>query len=193
MLDLGPTSRQMAELLHGVRDDQLAAPTPCEDYRLGDLIDHVSGLTLAFTRAAAKDIPPGGTQGASGDMSRLGNGWRERIAADLDVLADAWRDEAAWAGMTQAGGVDLPGDVAGQVALNELVLHSWDVASASDQRFEYDPAALEASLEFVSATPDDEESRAGLFGPVVPVPSDAPMLHRVLGLSGRDPNWSPAR
>ena len=39
---------------------------------------------------------------------------------------------------------------------------------------------------------DDPQARNGLFGPVVPVPEDAPLLHRVLGGAGRDPGWSPA-
>jgi hypothetical protein len=33
--------------------------------------------------------------------------------------------------------------------------------------------------------------RDGLFGPVVEVPDDAPLLDRVIGLTGRDPAWSP--
>lgn len=31
----------------------------------------------------------------------------------------------------------------------------------------------------------------GVFGPVVPVLDDAPLLDRVIGLSGRDPGWKP--
>ncbi len=38
--------------------------------------------------------------------------------------------------MTKAGGVDLPGEVAGLVALDELVVHGWDVARATGQAYD---------------------------------------------------------
>lgn len=95
--------------------------------------------------------------------------------------------------MTRAGGIDLPGEVAGLVALDEVVIHAWDVARASGQPFECDPATLEAVHGFVAqfSGPGQEEQRQGLFGPVIEVARDAPLLERVIRLSGRDPAWSP--
>ncbi|MET8677955.1 TIGR03086 family metal-binding protein [Streptomyces sp. NPDC004647] len=192
MLDLKPAARQMASLLQGITDDQLGAPTPCPEYTLGDLIDHVDGLSQAFTTAAAKDLGAATSQLPSGDATRLGDDWRSRIAGQLTALGDAWRDPGAWVGMTQAGGVDLPAESAGRIALDELVIHGWDIAHASGQPFDCDPQALSACMEFVSlmSEPGQEASREGLFGPVVDVPADAPLLDRVIALSGRDPAWT---
>ena len=78
MLDLEPATRVLTDLLHGVRDDQLGAPTPCTQVCLGDLIDHVDGLSIAFTAAATKTPPPAGGQGAPLDAARLGVDWRSR-------------------------------------------------------------------------------------------------------------------
>ena len=193
VVDLGPAARRMAELVTGVPDDMLTAPTPCPEYRLGDLVDHVGGLARAFTGAARKDTGEATSQGPSGDASGLGDDWRRRIPHDLDALAEAWRDPQAWTGMTKAGGLDLPGEVAGVVALDELVIHGWDVARASGQPYDCDPGLLDAVHAFVLqfAGPEQQEARQGLFGPVVDVPDDAPLLDRVIGLSGRDPNWTP--
>src|SRR5215218_4837873 len=144
MLDLEPAARRMADLVSAVTEDQLGRPTPCPAYTLGDLLDHVGGLSLAFTAAATKADADASSRRPSGDASRLSADWRTRIPRDLAGLAAAWQDPAAWTGMTKAGGVDLPGSVAGIVALDELVLHGWDVARASGQPYEPDPAALEA-------------------------------------------------
>jgi uncharacterized protein (TIGR03086 family) len=191
-VDLEPAAQKMADLLRDVPDERLDDPTPCPAYTLGDLVEHVGGLTIAFTGAAKKDTGDATSQAASGDASRLGDDWRTRIPRDLTALAEAWRDPEAWTGMTKAGGIDLPGEVAGMVALDELVIHGWDVARASGQPYEVDQPALEAVHGFVAqfAAPEQAAIREGLFGPVVEVPDDAPQLDRVIGLTGRDPGWS---
>ncbi|MGH3943295.1 MAG: TIGR03086 family metal-binding protein [Pseudonocardiaceae bacterium] len=195
VLDLEPATRRMADLISGIRDEQLDGPTPCPAYTLGDLLDHVAGLTLAFTAAATKATSELGSLGPSGDASRLGQDWRTRIPPNLAALAQAWRDPAAWSGMTWAGGLELPGEVAGLVALDELVIHGWDLARASGQAYDCDPTSLDAVYRFVAqfSGPGHEAQREGLFGPMVQVPDDAPLLDRVIGLSGRDPAWSRPR
>jgi uncharacterized protein (TIGR03086 family) len=192
-VDLEPAARRLGDLVGDIPDELLDAPTPCPAYTLGDLVDHVGGAALAFTGAAAKDLGDATSHAPSGDASRLSDDWRSRIPRDLAALANAWRDPDAWTGMTKAGGVELPGEVAGLVALDELVVHGWDVARATGQSYDCDAPSLEAVHAFVSqfSEPGQEEARAGLFGPVVDVPDDAPLVDRVIGLTGRDPAWSP--
>ena len=193
LVDLEPAARRLGDLVGGIPEELLDAPTPCPAYTVGDLVDHVAGTALAFRGAAVKDQGDATSQGPSGDASRLGGDWRTQIPRDLAALADAWRDPSAWTGMTKAGGVELPGEVAGLVALDELVVHGWDVARATGQTYDCDAPSLEAVHDFVSqfSEPGQEEMRAGLFGPVVEVPEDARLLDRVIGLTGRDPAWSP--
>jgi len=179
----------MTGLIAGVRDDQLGAPTPCPAYTVGDLAEHIGGLALAFTAAARKEELPDSAAGPAGDVSRLEPGWRQRIARDLELLADAWRDPAAYDGTATAGGIEMPGPVAATVALNEVVLHGWDLATATGQQLAVRDEDVATCFTFVEPTtlPEHEAMRAGLFGPVVPVPADAPALDRLLGAAGRRP------
>jgi uncharacterized protein (TIGR03086 family) len=186
MIDIGPAAERMAKLVTSVADDQLGAPTPLPSTTLGDLMDHVSTFTVAFTATAhgqRTDPPP------PPSAARLESGWRDRIGRELAALADAWREPDAWEGFVTAGGFDMPAQVAGLVVLDELVVHGWDVAVASGQPYEATPAEIDASTSFVEAW--DAPRDGTLFGPIVPVPETASPLDRLLGLTGRDPGWQP--
>ncbi|MGH3314763.1 MAG: TIGR03086 family metal-binding protein [Nocardioidaceae bacterium] len=197
-IDLGPAAREVSRLLDGVKDDHLDGPTPCPDYPVAALLDHLMGLSLAFTWAARKMTADegGSDESAPGQATaaHLDPQWRTILPQRLDALVEAWRDPQAWEGMTEAGGFTLPAEQMGAVALDELVLHGWDLARSTGQTFESDPVSTASVLEFtgVSAQPENAGAREGLFGPVVDVPADASDLDRALGYAGRDPAWTPA-
>jgi uncharacterized protein (TIGR03086 family) len=192
LIDLGPATATMRRLVLGTRDEQLTDPTPCPDYTVGDLVQHIGGLTLAFTGAAHKRPVPGAPSGGgTGDASQLETGWRLLIARDLEVLTESWRNPTAYEGLTMAGPVEMPGGEAAKVALNEVVVHGWDLAVATGQQYVGDPTALRICADFAASfpAPDPADQADGPFGTPVEVPDDAPLLHRLLGLMGRHASW----
>jgi uncharacterized protein (TIGR03086 family) len=191
MLDLQSPADQVAALASGVTDEQLDAPTPCPGTDVSMMLAHIIGLSVAFRDAAAKIEGPTTARSPTAIRLELPADWRVLLPRRLDDLVAAWRDPDAWQGDTQAGGVSLPGAVAGQVANNELVLHGWDLAVATGQPLQPSEENLQTSWEMVSNTPDDPQVREGLFGPVVTVSDGASLLDRTLGQAGRDPHWSP--
>jgi uncharacterized protein (TIGR03086 family) len=182
-IDLGPVVERTAKLVEAVSDNDLRKPTPCEQYTVGDLAEHIGGAALAFTAAAVKQPLDGG---GAGDAARLGPDWRIRIPRDVRGLADAWSDAETWTGMTGAGGVELPGEVAGLIGLDEMLVHGWDLAIATGQPAGYDGPELEALHALLLGFRDNAVD--GIFGPEVDVPDTAPLFDRILGLTGRDPN-----
>ena len=184
--DLAPAADELRRVLAGVGDAQLGDPTPCGDTSVTGLLDHLVGLTSAFARAAGK--LPGGT--AQADAANPPEDWRTRLPAQLDELVEAWRKPDAWEGTAEAGGVEMPAPIMAAVALDELVVHGWDLAVATGQQYRADDESARRCLEFAESVGDDPEARAGLYGPAVPVPADAPVLHRLLGATGRDPAWT---
>ncbi|MEU3825312.1 TIGR03086 family metal-binding protein [Streptomyces sp. NPDC029080] len=189
--DLGPQTAVVTRLAGAVTEEQLTAATPCPGCSVRDLLGHLLGLSVAFRDAARKELGPTTDTRPDSASWDLDPGWRERLPAALDELAAAWRDPAAWTGDTRAGGVDLPGAVAGAVVADELVIHGWDLARATGQDYTPDPAALTAAHGFLLAAAEDPDRGDGPFGPVVAVPAGAPLLDRAVGLSGRDPGWRP--
>ncbi|MGH8792567.1 MAG: TIGR03086 family metal-binding protein [Stackebrandtia sp.] len=192
IVDFTPTTRRIKALLEHVRDDQLDAPTPCDEYAVGDLLHHIAGLTVAFTRAADKspaspDDPSTGPDDVS--AAKLDPRWRSRLPAQLDALAAAWAAPSAWEGEATAGGVTAPAAELGMVAAEELIVHGWDLARAADAPYDADPRTLEAVAAMLSQWP--EAGVEGAFAARVPVADDAPMLERAVGLTGRDPAWKP--
>lgn len=186
--DLGPAADEVARVVAGIRDDQLDDPTPCEGTSVAGLLDHLVGLAEAF-RCAAEKTPLPGQASASPDA--LVPDWRTRLPRQLPALAEAWRSPAAWEGTASAGGVEMPAPAMAAVALDELVVHGWDLAVATGQPYSVSDADVEACISFAGAVGESPDERAGLYGPRVPVPADAPLFDRLLGLTGRDPAWRP--
>jgi uncharacterized protein (TIGR03086 family) len=191
MIELEPATTTLAALVNGVRDDQLSLPTPCDGFAVAALLNHIDEMALTSIHAATKTIPESGPASPS-EASHLADNWRERIPTRLNTLANAWRNEAAWTGITQAGGFTFAGDVAGLVVLGELLLHGWDVARSSGQVFTSEPPLLEAAFGAMQASVSrNPNGIPGVFGAPVQVSDDAGLLERLIGLSGRNPVWTP--
>ena len=155
----------------GVRDDQLPGPTPCTGTSVAAMLDHLLGLTTAFRMAAEKVRPERRSVG------------RRRQPRDRLAHPAAGAAGGAGHGVASAGGVGGDdrgrrrvdaGAAMGVVALNEVFVHGWDLAAATGQEYRPDPASVQACLEMVGDRTDATDEPEGLFGPVVPVPDDAP-------------------
>ena len=194
MIDLGTTADRTRAVVARLTDEQLGARTPT-GATVGELVQHLLGLCVAFRDAAGKVDGPTTSTPPGPVTDPLPGDWRVQADRLLTELAEAWRDPAAWEGMTRAGGVDLPGEIGGLVALDEVLLHGWDLAVATGQP--YDPTDEECGAVLPVVSPEDDDpdgsGRGDLFGPVVAVPDDAPAFDRVLGLAGRDPRWTPGQ
>ena len=186
--DMGPAADEVARVVAGIRDDQLDDPTPCDGTSVAALLHHVVGLTYAF-RLAAEKTPLDAAPSSSAEA--LPADWRTRLPSELTALAEAWRTPAAWDGTASAGGVTMPAPAMASVALDELVVHGWDLAAATGQPYSVSDADAVVCTSFAGAVGESPEERAGLYGPRVPVPASASPFDRLLGLTGRDPAWRP--
>jgi uncharacterized protein (TIGR03086 family) len=128
----------MIDVLAGITDDQLAGATPCDDFTVADLLGHVNTSAIrlgALARREAAEEP--------GDSSR------ELIGQHVRALATAWQESSAWQGTTDVG-IELTNEVWGRIALTEMVVHGWDLATATGQPFELPEPTLQAVWEYLT-------------------------------------------
>jgi uncharacterized protein (TIGR03086 family) len=177
--------------LRAVTADQLTTATPCGDYDVRALVDHLAWAAVLSQRAATRTA-------LEHDWSSLTPApfldgvpverWAAAVPAELDTAADAWADPAAWEGETLMGTTPMPAEVVGPLMLAEFVLHGWDLARAIGAPYDVPAELGEATL--AAVRPVAQMGRdGGWYGPEVPVPADAPAFDRALGLTGRDPAW----
>jgi uncharacterized protein (TIGR03086 family) len=186
------THQHLATVLHSLSDlagrlDPADAdrPTPCTEFTVAELRGHVVGWMSAF--AGGLEDPEG--RCPSDDAPVEGDG-----SSQIASLAD--KIDAALASPPESlviGDAGMPTPMAVSMILAEYLVHGWDLAAATGNRWTPDEAAVEESITFMDAMLVPEYQGEGKsFGPRVPVGDDAPALDRLVALTGRDPGWSPA-
>ena len=171
----------------GVPDEALHDPTPCTEFDVRTLANHLLGTVEAMRRiGAGEDLDPDDPWGTGGNHMR--EGWRDDLTARLSGFADAWDSPDAFEG--EAMGGTMPKQMIGAMAFAEVVLHGWDLARGTGQEVSYDDGVVAAALDVMGQIGEMGRSQ-GAFGALVDVPADAPPLDRVLAQAGRDPRWTP--
>ncbi|MFD8969450.1 TIGR03086 family metal-binding protein [Streptomyces sp. NPDC059568] len=169
-------------VIRGITDDQLTAPTPCSEYDVHALADHLFQVVVNFQALAAKRDADFGAA-----PEHLEGEWRERFADETVRLVAAWGAPGAEEGTS--GAMGLPARTVGAMVVGDLAVHGWDLARATGQPYEPDPALVEMlGEEFAVLAPMARE--VGMFGEPVPVAEDAGPFEVLLAATGRDPHWS---
>jgi uncharacterized protein (TIGR03086 family) len=181
---------ELAGVVGAISPGQQDGPTPCTEYTVRQLRDHVLGWLTTFADGFAD---PGG-QAPQADISEYHTAAdpAAEVRSAADRLGQALRDGAAQRPL-RLGEAAMPGEIALGMILWEYQVHGWDLARATGQKWSPPTEAAQASLSFAPAMlTDDYQGQGKAFAPPVDVPAGAPPLDRLLGLSGRDPAWSPA-
>lgn len=172
-------------LVRALPDEALDAPTPCAEYDVRSLLNHLFHVVVGFQALAAR-----GEADFSVTPDRLrayGDGWRARFEKETELLVEAWAAPGADDGV--AGSMNLPARTVGAMALLDLTVHPWDLARATGLPFTPHDEGLRALEELVAAM-GPTARKMGVFGEPAPVPAGASAFEALLAGTGRDPRWS---
>lgn len=182
MIDFRAASEALAELISQVSDDDLTRRTPCAEYTVADLLMHVDEGATGFTAVADGDVSGPAVVGVGDETARLG------VADHVRDLARAWLDDNAWVGDSDVGGLELPSETWGKIALTEVIVHGWDLAVATGRGFAPPEHLVRACHDhvvvFVPEAPIPE-----LWGTQVTIGAVS-LIDRTVAAAGRDPrSW----
>ncbi|MGW7659167.1 TIGR03086 family metal-binding protein [Streptomyces sp. NPDC054756] len=171
-------------VVRGVPDGALAARTPCAEYDVKALVNHLFQVVVQFQRLAVREAAD---FGETPDLVGSEPAWRERLAEEARRTAALWSAPGAEEGTT--GGMGFPARLVGAMALLDLTVHAWDLARATGQDFPDCDEAVLAELDGAVATLEPTARARGVFGEPVPAPEGATAFERLLARTGRDPRW----
>jgi uncharacterized protein (TIGR03086 family) len=176
-----------AAIVKSVRPDQADAPTPCTEWNIRDLLNHMIG-TLWLSEALFTDSAPRYPM-APGGLPATDLAGSDPAEAYADASAAALTAASAGDTLTRVHSTplgDMPGPALAGFTTLDIVVHGWDLAKATGQQASLDDAVTGHVLAFAEQAITAEFRGAGI-GPAIAVSPDAPLTNRLVAFMGRQP------
>lgn len=155
--------------------DKWDASTPCTEWNVRELVNHMAGTTKAMTASASRSQP------GEGD-DHLGDDPVGSFAAAAAGASAAWRADGALDGNVQIP-FEMPAAVALSINVLDLGTHVWDLATATGQDHGLSAEAVAAIDQANRMVVSDEVRSGGGFGEDLGNKDDA--LANMLAFVGR--------
>ena len=162
-------------LVGSVRDDQWDNKTPCSEWNVRDLVQHMTGTSgVCYASATRTEMD---TNAEPGDDPV------SDFAAASAATAAAWRSDGALDGMVSVP-ADMPAIAALGVNIIDIGTHVWDLATATDQDHDLSPETVALIDEWNHNVVSDEVRAGAGFGEILEPASDSD-LTKMLAFVGR--------
>lgn len=161
---------QAGDVLASIQHAELGRPTPCGEWTVRELADHLAAAPEHFLQQA---------RGEEVDWSAraevVDGGWAGHFRAEADDLIHHWHGQPA----------DAVAQADWQTA--EIGVHTWDLVQALGHAQELDEEVAERGLAFLQQGLTSE-NRGDAFGPEVEAPEGAGAYERLAAFAGRTPS-----
>jgi len=176
------SAKATAAIARGVRPEQLDKPTPCVEWNVQELINHLTG-NLEYFKARGLGQDSGPPQSAP---PKPYDETIKRLEDTAMATAAAWRRPGALEQTIKTGSGEIPGAAMANMALSEMLTHTWDLAKATGQRMSADDVDVNGVLAGMKQTLKPEARQPG-FAPEMQAPSTAPPIDQLAAFLGRQP------
>jgi uncharacterized protein (TIGR03086 family) len=185
--------RAFADRVHAIREDQWEAPTPDEEWNVADLVRHlveehrwaaplVHGQDL---ESAAKIVEGSRKLPAEGGVGgNVAEEWEEAATESANAFSE---DGALDRSVALSRGPTPASEYARELTF-DLVVHGWDLQKAIGYSGDFPEDIVQADYEIAQGFVDASGNE--WFGPPVPADDNAPLIDKLVALTGRDPSWT---
>ncbi len=176
-------SEYTARIVANVKPDQLSDPTPCPEWDVHALLNHLIGANHFFAGKGDGTWvdPPEGAEPP--DM--VGTDPATSYNASVAGVKAAYQPDM-YGNTVTAGPGEMPAGQLYAIGMSEQLLHGWDLAKATGQDGTMDPV-LAGAVDTMIRPNIAGGVEAGFYGPEVPVADDASPTDKLVGLVGRHP------
>jgi uncharacterized protein (TIGR03086 family) len=173
-------SSTVIRVVSAVRDDQLGLPTPCPEWNVRTVINHIA---LGGARVAAWML---GQPAPGWETDYLGADFKADVTAAAARAGQAFGAPGALDLQVQAAFGPAPGNLLVRMIVNEFLTHGWDVADATGQSTDLAPEIAELALaDSLARFGGVPRVPGGPFGPERSAPADATAADRLAAFLGR--------
>ena len=166
----------LQQVLHAIATDDMSRQTPCSEYDVAQLTDHLLNSVTVIGGAVDAELPP---RDETDSVER-------QIVAAARAALDAWHRHGL-KGMVMVGPNEAPAAVMAGVLSIEFLVHAWDYAAATGRDVDAPDSLAEYVLGLARTiiTPEGR-THVGFHQPVE-VPADAAALDQLIAFTGRNP------
>ncbi len=176
---------QCREVVDGIRPDQMSAPTPCSEWDVRAVANHMTGGSLMFAECIENGSVSDEEFGRLMSADLVGDEPSAVFGAAADRALAAFGAPGALEQTVTLPFGTMPAGVAANIALFDLTVHALDLAYATGQSTELDPDVLQAGWEAAQAMLSPDMRAGGMFAEAQPCADDAPLAERLMAFAGR--------
>jgi len=167
---------RLSRLVAGLEDAQLDAPTPCKDFAVRDVMEHMIGGATMFAAAFRGEEP--GPPPATDDR-------RAAFATAMDDLRSSLDAPGALERTIASPFGDMPGDTFARLVAMDGLVHGWDIATATNQPYDPSSEVVAAVDEFARGALTDDLRDGDTFAAAVEAPPGASRMAALAAFTGR--------
>lgn len=171
-------------LVANINAEDLSASTPCTEWSVRDVLNHLAGGATMFAMSAESGSVPDEMLGQLMGGDNLGDDYAAAWGTASKRALAAFDQPGVMEKMVKLPFGEMPAGVALSIAVFDVCTHATDLAVATGQKID-DDELLEAALAMGKQMIGPDLRQPGVFDAEQPIAEDAPAIDRLQAFAGR--------